>query len=46
LSSSDILRTGRLQMRTFALLGAKTSDFSKGYVCPQGQGGRGFKPVM
>jgi len=26
-------------MRTSALLGAKTSDFSKFMVCPHGQGG-------
>jgi len=29
-------------MRTFALFGAKTSDFSKILVCLHGQGGRGL----
>jgi len=28
-----------LQMRTSALFGAKTPDFSKLMVCPHGQGG-------
>jgi len=39
LSSADVLRTregGVLQLRTSALFGTKTSDFSKFKVCPQG----------
>jgi len=43
LSSADIFRTrGVLQMRTFALLEVKSSDFSKFMMCPHGQGGKGW----
>jgi len=32
-------------MRTSALFGAKTPDFSKFMMCPHGQGERGLEPV-
>jgi len=43
LSSAYIMRTrGFLRMmRTSALFGAKTKDFSKFMMCPHGQGARG-----
>jgi len=38
---------GILQMQTSAFfLAQKTLDFSKFMVCPHGQGGRGFDPVL
>jgi len=37
---------GFLQMRTFALFGAKTLDFPKFMVCPHGQGGWEAEPVQ
>jgi len=46
LSSADILQTrgeGVLQMWTSALLGAKTSEFSKFMGCPHAQGGWGLR---
>jgi len=36
---------GVVQMRTFALFGAKNFRISKFMACPHGQGGSGFEPV-